>query len=464
MSRQFRRTAPASCSKQCGPVARRRRGVGRAAAALATALLLGWNSTVAPDFAAAQQTPGTWSVERRAVLPSGLAVEMEFSPLPGVSSTATPGSLAARTGTASGGTRPGGIGHRGNENGGKGSASGASTPGTQSSVSSDYADGLRSGEPAETFRIAEERPQADGSWRTMGTLRISFSRAVRNPRLHLSGLAGLATGKTAPPSAPVLALPEFTNDPGLLLTGTADPDTTVSVTDAPAAPGAARSGGELCSTAVAADRTWSCLPVENLADGRHQITATAVDEAGNRTAGTPVTLVVDTAAPERPTPPPDSPGAPDTSAAPPAPPALPAMPAMPEPPSVPVEAVPAVPPAPSDPVPAATREAPASTALPGDPNSASTGRSPSGSPPPSVPAPPSPSGAPSAVPSGSPGKAVEGPASALAAPPGTPRTAVARRSATDGWRSVLCAGLLVLSAIGLVTRRILGRGSGSRRR
>lgn len=108
------------------------------------------------------------------------------------------------------------------------------------------------------------------------------------------------TVKTEPPAAPVLTLPEYTNDPGLLLTGTGDPGSTVSVVDAANAPGAGRIAGELCSTAVAADHSWSCLPVENLADGKHQLTAAATDGAGNRTAGQPVPLTVDTVAPPRP--------------------------------------------------------------------------------------------------------------------------------------------------------------------
>ncbi|MFJ9519459.1 Ig-like domain-containing protein [Kitasatospora sp. NPDC101801] len=116
----------------------------------------------------------------------------------------------------------------------------------------------------------------------------------------LRGEEARITVKTAPPAAPVLTLPEYTNDPGLLLTGTGDPGSTVSVVDAANAPGAGRIAGELCSTAVAADRSWSCLPVENLADGRHQLTAAATDGAGNRTAGAPAPLTVDTVAPPRP--------------------------------------------------------------------------------------------------------------------------------------------------------------------
>ncbi|MER8186693.1 Ig-like domain-containing protein [Kitasatospora sp. NPDC094015] len=126
-----------------------------AAAAVLAGLLIGWNSPPAP----AQQSPDSWSAERRAVLPSGLRVQLDFAPLPGVDVTAAPGKLAERPG--------------------------ATPP---------YTDGLRAGDPAQTFLVAEKRPRADGSWRTLGTLQISFSRAVRNPRLHVGGLAGLATG------------------------------------------------------------------------------------------------------------------------------------------------------------------------------------------------------------------------------------------------------------------------------
>ncbi|MGK4581923.1 GEVED domain-containing protein [Kitasatospora sp. HPMI-4] len=188
MSRQFRHAATASRPGGPGPTGAGSRGVGRAGAAvLATALLLGWTSTAWPDVARAQQSPDAWNRARRAVLPSGLAVELEFSPAPGVSSTAAPGRLAARTGSGHGATLP----SRGAD-GGKSSVREAAA---SASVTSGYADGLRPGDPAETFEITERHPRSDGSWHTLGTLRLSFSRVVRNPRLHLSGLAGVATGK-----------------------------------------------------------------------------------------------------------------------------------------------------------------------------------------------------------------------------------------------------------------------------
>ncbi|MFJ9606438.1 Ig-like domain-containing protein [Kitasatospora sp. NPDC101176] len=140
MSRQFPRTATSL-------------------ALLAAGLLTGWNA----PYSVAQQSPDAWSGEHRALLPSGLSVQLDFTASPGVSATAEPGELGERAG----GGRAAGL----------------------------YADGTRPGDPAQTFAVAEDRPQTDGSWRTVGTLQLTFSRPVRNPRLHLSGLAAVATGK-----------------------------------------------------------------------------------------------------------------------------------------------------------------------------------------------------------------------------------------------------------------------------
>ncbi|PYC80506.1 hypothetical protein C7C46_12465 [Streptomyces tateyamensis] len=109
--------------------------------------------------------------------------------------------------------------------------------------------------------------------------------------LTLQGDPVRFTVTTTPPAPPVFTVPEYTNDPGLLLTGTGAPGSTVTVTEA---------ASELCRTAVRADRSWSCLPVEELAEGSHLLTATAADPAGNRTAGKPVTLIVRTVPPAKP--------------------------------------------------------------------------------------------------------------------------------------------------------------------
>ncbi|MFD4659309.1 Ig-like domain-containing protein [Kitasatospora sp. NPDC058444] len=177
MSRQFSRTAGAL-------------------AVLATGLLTMWNA----PLSMARQSPDAWSAEHRAVLPSGLSVRFDFDAAPGTGVTAEPGELADR--------------------------SDAGRPAVR------YTDGMRAGDPAQTFGITPDRPQADGSWRTVGTLRLDFSRPVRNPRLHLSGLAALATGDSGTtstatrltltggsPAAPVLV--DRTDWPGWTLDGNA---------------------------------------------------------------------------------------------------------------------------------------------------------------------------------------------------------------------------------------------------
>ncbi|MFD0571277.1 hypothetical protein ACFQ0T_21365 [Kitasatospora gansuensis] len=52
------------------------------AAITAAGLLVGWNSTLLGPAAEAQQTPDSWTAERRAVLPSGLGIQFDFAPSP----------------------------------------------------------------------------------------------------------------------------------------------------------------------------------------------------------------------------------------------------------------------------------------------------------------------------------------------------------------------------------------------
>jgi LPXTG-motif cell wall-anchored protein len=70
------------------------------------------------------------------------------------------------------------------------------------------------------------------------------------------------------------------------LSGTADSGTTVTV----------QSGTTTLCTAVAVDGAWSCDSLR-LSDGKHTVTPTSVDDAGNATTGDPVTFTVDTSAP-----------------------------------------------------------------------------------------------------------------------------------------------------------------------
>ncbi|MEU6231484.1 Ig-like domain-containing protein [Kitasatospora sp. NPDC047058] len=166
MSRQMFRDAALSAparhrrSARDTGVRRLRAAAAGASAALAAGLLIGWN----PPLSLAQQSPDTWSGDHRAVLPSGLTVRLDFSAAPGFAVVAAPGELPDRAG------------------GGRAAAL--------------YTDGVQPGDSAQTFLVSAERPQTDGSWRTVGTLQADFSRPVRNPRLHLGGLAGTATAKT----------------------------------------------------------------------------------------------------------------------------------------------------------------------------------------------------------------------------------------------------------------------------
>ncbi|WP_030273160.1 Ig-like domain-containing protein [Streptomyces sp. NRRL B-24484] len=131
---------------------------------------------------------------------------------------------------------------------------------------------------------------ADGEHALTAVATARSGAALRSEPVRL-------TVKTAPPAAPALTLPEYTNDPGLLVTGTGEPGSTVSVTEAGGTP---RAAGELCSTGIGPDGAWSCLPVESFDDGVHRLTATAADAAGNTARGTETALTVDTAAPARP--------------------------------------------------------------------------------------------------------------------------------------------------------------------
>ncbi|MFF7635676.1 Ig-like domain-containing protein [Kitasatospora sp. NPDC008050] len=312
------------------------------------------------------------------------------------------------------------------------------------------------------------------------------------------------TVSTAPPTAPVFTLPEYTNDPELLLTGTGGPGSTVSVTEGSPAT-------ELCRTAVKADRTWSCLPVEELAEGPHVLTATALDPAGNRAAGHPRTLIVRTVPPAEPVI--TSPGPGEELHL-----VRPRLTGRGDPGATVTvvagrdgalcSAVAAVDgswvchalrdlregeqlltPTATDRAGNATTGDPVRVrvviaAVAGKPSpsasaSASLGASPSASPSPSPsasvtsnPTPahvaaPQKSTSPTSAPS--PTSPVAGsssptPVTRLLGPPPAAEAPVVRHTSLGGWRAASCGVLLILTGLTLITRRMLARGSGSRRR
>ncbi|MDB4785229.1 DUF5011 domain-containing protein [Akkermansiaceae bacterium] len=91
---------------------------------------------------------------------------------------------------------------------------------------------------------------------------------------------------TIAPAAPTLNGPALTNNPDPTLTGTAEPGSTVRIY---------HDGSELGS-ATAESGIYS-ITVTALLDGSHDITAIAIDGADNESAGTTLTVVVDTTAP-----------------------------------------------------------------------------------------------------------------------------------------------------------------------
>jgi len=77
------------------------------------------------------------------------------------------------------------------------------------------------------------------------------------------------------------------------ITGTGEPDATVTVTD--------ENGNTVGTATVGDDSTWTVTPTTPFDDGQHTITATQTDPAGNTSpASAPDTFTVDTTAPDAP--------------------------------------------------------------------------------------------------------------------------------------------------------------------
>ena len=71
-------------------------GAAPARRALTAAAAAGLLLPAAAGPARAQQSPAAWTQERRAVLPSGLTVQLDFSPLPGITAKTAPAKLPRR--------------------------------------------------------------------------------------------------------------------------------------------------------------------------------------------------------------------------------------------------------------------------------------------------------------------------------------------------------------------------------
>ncbi|MCS4275746.1 hypothetical protein M2390_000907 [Mycetocola sp. BIGb0189] len=99
---------------------------------------------------------------------------------------------------------------------------------------------------------------------------------------------------TTPPAAPVITSPAsgtITNDKNPMISGTAESGTTVEIRNA--------ADQVLCRGDVP-EGEFECVVAPALVDGSHTLTPISVDAAGNRTPGTPITIIVDTVPPAAP--------------------------------------------------------------------------------------------------------------------------------------------------------------------
>ena len=97
---------------------------------------------------------------------------------------------------------------------------------------------------------------------------------------------------TTPPANPTITISSLTNDNTPTITGTAEPGSTVRVE--------VHSTPQYFTTVAGADGKWSIQVPENaqhfLEDGKHTVTAQAIDAAGNSSGSVVVTFAVDTVA------------------------------------------------------------------------------------------------------------------------------------------------------------------------
>ncbi|MEU6300699.1 Ig-like domain-containing protein [Streptomyces erythrochromogenes] len=141
---------------------------------------------------------------------------------------------------------------------------------------------------------------ANGQWSCTPTTALSDSRHTITPTAtdpagnRTEGAPISLTIDATAPGAPVITSPadgSTLTDNTPAFSGTGTPGDTVTLTE---------SGTTVCTATVGANGQWSCTPTTALSDGRHTITPTATDPAGNRTEGAPITVTIDTQAPTAP--------------------------------------------------------------------------------------------------------------------------------------------------------------------
>lgn len=137
------------------------------------------------------------------------------------------------------------------------------------------------------FQCAPSSPLAEGAHQ----LTASATDAAGNVSPLAAAVSLVVV--TTPPAAPAIVPTRSpTNAPRPALTGTSDRNTTVTVSEGSVV---------LCQARTSPEGHWSCTPVEALRDGAHQLTATALDAAGNSSAPSAADgFVVDTLPPAAP--------------------------------------------------------------------------------------------------------------------------------------------------------------------
>ncbi|MFG2912638.1 hypothetical protein ACGF0D_07045 [Kitasatospora sp. NPDC048298] len=321
---------------------------------------------------------------------------------------------------------------------------------------------------------------ADGRWSCLPVENLTDGQHLLTPFAvdvtggRTPGPPGELVVATGLPERPVLTSPapgETVRVGRPKLVGRADPGANVMVTARAAAGADVGRRTVLCGAAVAFDGSWSCAANRDLADGEQWLTVAATDRVGNGISGEFVRVRVATGGAT----PASSPSVAAASrlakSGPAASPA--ASPVAPRPqPSNPVASRPANS-GPGAMGSAAAASSPSVVAVPAVAPSRAT--SPTVSTRPAVPAPsatatvsPPPTPALTAAPTRTPAIGLgASPVVAAARPPAAPVVAAqgwSGRPTADGWRGGLAGVLLVLTGLGLITRRVFARRNGAPRR